>query len=237
VEPSQIASITRSLKGAPAICLIAMQLLNRRTGREELTMLTGYSEKPITKALRLLEVYRLTYNDRRYQGWQLTDLGRQLPLFIKSLGESLGEGEIPSPGSSSSKESILIDSRSCVRTHKESLKQLQLQIEGEIPSPALPDNPAFTRLTDLLIKRCGTAPAKAKEAISQALKSGDEPSTLIYDILTWLAYCQSEQGRGSKPATLIPARIREGIPPPEFFQAPIGVELEIQRLQGEFLYD
>jgi hypothetical protein len=234
VEPSQIASITRSLKGAPAICLIAMQLLNRRTGAEELSMITGYSDKPITKALRLLEVYRLTYNDRRYQGWQLTDLGRQLPLFIKSLEI---ESEFPTPGSSSSKESILIDSRSCVCTHEESLKQLQLEIESEIPTPALPDNPAFTRLTDLLIKRCGTAPTKAKEAISQALESGDEPSTLIYDILTWLAYCQSEQGRGSKPATLIPARIREGIPPPEFFQAPIGVELEIQRLQGEFLYD
>lgn len=213
METDRIAAFARSVRGAPAVCLIVMQLLNRRTGHKELIRLTGYSDKPIAAALDLLELYGLAYSDSRFNGWQLTDKGRQLPLF----GE---QAQIES-------ESFRLDSSSSSSSFKDShdsidSKQLLLQQnESELfrlepPEPDIAPHPDHTRLTDLLVAQTACPRPKAAKAVAKALAAGVPPLTVEYRIMAWLGYCLSKNGKNLNPAHFVASRLQEPCTPAGF---------------------
>lgn len=69
--------LVRQLKGAPATILLLMMGIGRPTGRDELVLLTTYSEHTVQKALNQLEFLGLAQNHGRYNGWALTALAQQ----------------------------------------------------------------------------------------------------------------------------------------------------------------
>jgi len=79
----------RALKGAPLSCLFALMFSNQPVGKEWLSGVTGYSDKPVAKALNyLLEMGYVTANGR-YDAWQINKSSAvQLPLMNLSLGET-----------------------------------------------------------------------------------------------------------------------------------------------------
>lgn len=78
-------TLLRSLKGAPASIILALVFCGHAMTNRQLEQATGYSDKPISKGLALLELHGLTqYNGYAY-GWSLTAAARQLPLFPDSL--------------------------------------------------------------------------------------------------------------------------------------------------------
>lgn len=94
---SQQVAFLHSLKGAPASILIALALTGVAMTNQDLQIATGYTDKPITDGLALLELHGLAqYNGRQY-GWSLPQ-GLQLPLFPAALlgresrSASLGSG-------------------------------------------------------------------------------------------------------------------------------------------------
>jgi len=104
--------LLRSLKGAPASIVLALVFCGHALKNRELEQMTGYSDKPISKGLALLELHRLVqYNGYAY-GWSLTAAARQLPLFPDSLlgdGQSRNISEVGEfPTSSSSSSSSLL---------------------------------------------------------------------------------------------------------------------------------
>lgn len=224
MKNNQLIALTRGIKGAAASIIIVMHLLNRRTGHDELITLTGYSDKSVANGLRVLEIYGLAFSDSRFNGWQLTDKGRQLPLLGQSLLSDPAEGNrrIESENfrlesenfrlGSSSSSSLLIESHD----HEESLKQLLLpQIESEILRLDL-SQPEFDRLTNILVIRCGCPRKKAPAAIEKALAAGMSPLLIEYRVLAWLAYCLSKNGQNLNPAHFVASRITETCCPDGF---------------------
>lgn len=109
------ALLIRNLKGAPATVLLMMLGLGRPTGRDELVMLTTYSEHTVTKALQQLEFLGLAQNHARYNGWILTAHVRRrllpaasvepeektLPVEREPPSGAAGEGQtLPLPAAS-----------------------------------------------------------------------------------------------------------------------------------------
>lgn len=77
-------TLLRELKGAPLSVLISLFLAHQSVGTEYLCADTGYSDKPVARALRYLrETGRITQTGR-FDGWQLAE-GYQLPLGFDLL--------------------------------------------------------------------------------------------------------------------------------------------------------
>ena len=76
----QHATLLRSLKGAPASIILALALTGVSLAKRDLEILTGYSDKPISKGLALLELNGFVQDNGRAAGWSLR-AGLQLPLF------------------------------------------------------------------------------------------------------------------------------------------------------------
>lgn len=73
----------RALKGAPASIILALLVTGRSMTNAQLRQYTGYSDKPITEALALLDTEGITqYNGRSY-GWSLSAGQMQLPGLHK----------------------------------------------------------------------------------------------------------------------------------------------------------
>jgi hypothetical protein len=85
--------LLRQLRGAPLAVLLAMYWTRTRVTARWLATVTGYTDKPVTDALRLLETYNMVV--RVQQGWQIAE-SVQLPL-------APGESEKFRSSSSSSK--------------------------------------------------------------------------------------------------------------------------------------
>lgn len=74
------ATTLRALKGAAASVVLALAVTGRSMTNRELRLWTGYSDKPITEALALLDVEGITqYNGRQF-GWSLSAGQMLLPL-------------------------------------------------------------------------------------------------------------------------------------------------------------
>lgn len=84
--------LLRQLKGAPLAVLLAMIIARSRVSADWLATVTGYTDKPVTNALKLLSAYG--WIGKAGGGWQITQ-GVQLPLMF-------GESEKFRTGSSSS---------------------------------------------------------------------------------------------------------------------------------------
>lgn len=74
--------LLRQLKGAPLAVLLAMYWTRARVSAEWLSTVTGYTDKPVSSALRLLTAYG--WITKVQGGWQIS-AGTQLPLGV---GES-----------------------------------------------------------------------------------------------------------------------------------------------------
>lgn len=81
--------MVRSLKGAPISILVAMMLVQQPVRAEWLERVTGYTDKPVTQALLLLEEFGLITHNSRY-GWQLVKGLVQLPICVPELDSSNG---------------------------------------------------------------------------------------------------------------------------------------------------
>ena len=80
----------RALKGAPLSCLIALSMSGRPVGVTWLSTATGFEKKAVIAGLRVLESLSLAASSARYNGWQLTDEARELPLML-STGKAVEE--------------------------------------------------------------------------------------------------------------------------------------------------
>lgn len=98
-------SFLHSMKGAPASIIIALALTGVSLTNEDLQLVTGYSDKPISKGLALLELHGLAQHNGRRYGWSLPQ-GIQLPLFPSAL---LGKGHDRSAPLGSGNEGLLKD--------------------------------------------------------------------------------------------------------------------------------
>jgi hypothetical protein len=83
--------LLRQLKGAPLACFLAFAWTKQRLTAEYLATITGYTDKPVTQALKLLAAYGWIVKVQG--GWQIA-AGVQLPLMS-------GESEKIRPSSSS----------------------------------------------------------------------------------------------------------------------------------------
>jgi len=75
----------RPLKGAPSLILMTLVLVGHSLQQHELERATGYTDKPISKGLALLESLGLVQNNGRQYGWSLASGARQLSLFPDSV--------------------------------------------------------------------------------------------------------------------------------------------------------
>lgn len=71
--------LLRQLKGAPLAVLMAMLIVRSRCSADWLVTVTGYTDKPITQALKLLSAYG--WIAKVGGGWQVS-AGVQLPLMF-----------------------------------------------------------------------------------------------------------------------------------------------------------
>lgn len=87
--------LLRQLKGAPLAVLLAMYWARARVSADWLVTVTGYTDKPVTQAIKVLSAYG--WITKVQGGWQIS-AGTQLPLgFTESE-------KIRTSSSSSSKE-------------------------------------------------------------------------------------------------------------------------------------
>jgi len=94
------ALLIRQLKGAPATILLMMLAIGRPTGRDELALLTTYSEHTIQKALNQLQFIGLAQQHARRDGWALTSAVRRQLLTFPTPAPQLD----PEPGEAESGE-------------------------------------------------------------------------------------------------------------------------------------
>lgn len=79
----------RSLKGAPLSCLVALMFASQPVGKEWLSRITGYSDKPVSAALDYLLEMGFVTSSGRYHSWQINQQAIQLPLgTTQMLSES-----------------------------------------------------------------------------------------------------------------------------------------------------
>jgi hypothetical protein len=96
---SEQVSFLRGLKGAPASIVLALALTGCSMTGRDLQMVTGYSDKPISQGLALLELHGLVQFNGRAQGWSFRHEAR-LSLFPTALlggkvglAQSTGRGD------------------------------------------------------------------------------------------------------------------------------------------------
>lgn len=128
MTPDQIG-LVRAMKGAPASIVLALVLCGHALTNKDLEQMTGYSDKPISKGLALLELHGLVQYNGYAHGWSLTAAGaRQLSMFDNLLpGESrnISEvGEFPTLSSSSS----------YISTEKKEEEERNAREVGEFPT-------------------------------------------------------------------------------------------------------
>ena len=73
-------TVLRSLKGAPLSCLMALMFATQPVGKEWLSRVTGYSDKPVASALDYLLEMGFVTTAGRYESWQIKQNVFQLPL-------------------------------------------------------------------------------------------------------------------------------------------------------------
>lgn len=86
MDKRAVIDTIRPLKGAPLSILIALLLLRGSMTANDLEVATGYSDKPITMGLKLLEAKGYLQNNGQLNGWSIKT-GAQLPLPLQSLAD------------------------------------------------------------------------------------------------------------------------------------------------------
>lgn len=186
-----------AIKGAPLVCLIILKINGLPLGVKRMAAISGYNEKTISKSFRTLEEYGLALQTQRFEGWQLTNNGRQLILFDFKDDHRFIK----------------------VRNETENLRLDDRETENFRLAPVEPPlSPDQERLITLLTHRCGCPPQKAAKAIAAALAAGRPPLRIELRILWWLAYCLSPEGHSIRAKGIyIAERVEQDIPCPDYF--------------------
>lgn len=203
---TEATHILRTLRGAPLSCLIALALHHHQpVGVMQLMTDTGYCKSIVKQGLLALEQLGFAASTARFNAWQLTDQGFQLPLFSTRLTESEGKTFTLASSSSSS-----LNDRLC---EPESIKLLpQQQVEGE----KITLDPLYLDLIDFLLAETGATRKQAERAIAAASERQNYPAYIRYQVLRWLAYMQ-DYGKGiNSPGAFICRKIERDEPCPEW---------------------
>lgn len=81
------ARMVRELKGAPLSCLVLLMLAGMPVSNEWLCMMSGYTDKPVAQALKLLSSPEHQLVCRTSGGWRLSD-AFQLALINRNFSDS-----------------------------------------------------------------------------------------------------------------------------------------------------
>lgn len=129
----------RALKGAPATILLALFQLGGQAGTNDLVLETGYSDKTVTAACKVLKHYDFVTRATRYDGWFLITGGRQLPLTwsevlldkpVDKLVDSCGEN--PANRKVSGSAPTTTTTLNSLKTNNESLNPLSESVVVEV---------------------------------------------------------------------------------------------------------
>jgi hypothetical protein len=199
-----------NFKGAALSTFILMWTMRKKQRnwtRNNLADLTGWNRESVAQGLRrlLLHGYVARLN---YETWQLTDLGSQLDFDdLKILNEPLRVDIIDSHNSSSLKNH---DHEYVLNHDKEPLQPRVDNIDSHVVRETT-NEALFHELISY-----GSTPAKAHEAISQALATEPNKNKIRLRILWWRVYCAAHKSIGF-PGNLIAARVAAGIDTPKDF--------------------
>lgn len=196
--------LLRALKGAPLSTFIALAVLRQPVGVMQISDATGYYKTAVSQALRVLADLGLACQIARFNSWQLTDMGQQLPMWPAQLGETLkveGAKITLDSGSSSS----LIDTEV---SHSQPQEPLPLPIEGA-KITLDPD------LTDLL---AGCPTTRAEPVIQARLAEGWTQDEVTTFLSWWILYVESPLGSSihCSPAQFAIAKLEHGETCPPF---------------------
>lgn len=86
--------MVRELKGAPLSILMILRLVHQPVSSEYLETATGYTDKPIRKALRYLQEIGMALQSAR--GWILASGEKQLPMVMQLNEQALPEDDTDS---------------------------------------------------------------------------------------------------------------------------------------------
>lgn len=81
-------TLLRQLKGAPLACLLALSLVHQPVSQDWICLMTGYTDKPVSQALRLLREYGMITGSKN--NWQVMNGGLNVPLFATRNNSELG---------------------------------------------------------------------------------------------------------------------------------------------------
>ena len=83
---SETAHVLAQLKGMPLTILLTMCCSTvLPIGETDISAVLGTNEKTVRKHLNFLQFHGYVYQVGRYEGWQITDGTKQLPLPVHSL--------------------------------------------------------------------------------------------------------------------------------------------------------
>jgi hypothetical protein len=243
-------TLIRAIRGAPLTVLMVLLLNRGRTmGTKELVAATGYSAGTVTSALQTLQALQLAQAHARYNGWQTTACVRQLILgevesasgdtsLVPTKGRERNDADVSTgPAGELESQSLRLPPSSSCRhdpdpDHDQIIDQTTTTTNSEAQNLRLP--PPWQELVTLLVKRCAAQPAAARRAIASAYQASYYPSCVRYEILRWLAYSLSEQGKGIKyVGAFITSRIADEITCPDWFATPVDeLGREIRRAES-----
>ena len=88
--------LVKELKGAPLAILVLLSFSPVAVSREWLEVYSGYSDKPVSKALYYLQENGFIV--KTAAGWRIAEGGQQLPLPLSQDPDTLPGGEFSAPG-------------------------------------------------------------------------------------------------------------------------------------------
>lgn len=94
--------MVRELKGAPLSCLILLLLAGQPVSNEWLSMMSGYTDKPVSQALKMLAGPEYQLITRTLKGWRIASTFQEIlmsrnnsvPTTTDSLNESLNNDSL-----------------------------------------------------------------------------------------------------------------------------------------------
>jgi hypothetical protein len=177
--------MVRTLKGAPLAVFVLLRMAQEDgigpQGAEWLERYSGYTDKPVSQALKFLEEQGLISRNGRYL-WQLAGPVHQLPLSVTVLAEAPPPnggandrvGNIPTRPSSSSSGVINLTLRDSTTTREsENLR---------LPDPALMEALTAAGIREPARSRLARLEYVTVELIEYHTRTADNPGLAIYRI-------------------------------------------------------
>lgn len=214
-EHAPLSTALHTLKGAPLSVLCALIAIQRPAGASLLSELTGYSDKPVSKALRKLERHGYAQAHGRYNAWLATGYAKQ--LLLPENPAQLLEGQ-PVLGFETEKLRLPPSSSSSSPNSPPDTEQLP-QPDSETAILRLPGPWRDTLL--ILNRKCSIPRDRALDVTLTARTRNEYPGQTAYNALMWLSYTRTPDAETiNNPAWFVAARVEDGTPPPTDYRPP-----------------